>query len=385
MLNGCATMPGRGAAAESAKAAAQSAEPRREAEQAPVARTFPLESDMDAGLAPRGIPQSAQVALLLPLKSANFGPAADAVRRGILAASALQSGVPKLAIKVYPTSDQIDDILSAYRQAVQDGNQAVIGPLTRNAVTALAQSGLATEPTLALNVPRREDHAALPPHFYLFSLSVEDEARQMAQRAFAEGRRSVILLTANTPLAKRIQQAFLDEWSRLGGTVAVQVGFSTNVADLSALRSRLKDYPADMVFIAAGARRARLVRPYLGNTLLLYATSMVYGSRRPLKNIDLSGVHFLDMPWLLQPDNAAVMAYPRLEGTASLESQRLYALGIDAFRLINLMMHGAPPAEIHLDGVTGKIHLAGEHFFARQLLPAVFDQGQVKADKTAGP
>jgi len=385
MLTGCAVMPERGAVTESAKAAAKSAEPRRETEQAPVAQAFPLESDMGAGLAPRGIPQSAQVALLLPLKSANFGPAADAVRRGILAASNLQSGVPKLTIKVYPTSDQIADILSAYRQAVQDGNQAVIGPLTRNAVTALAQSGIATEPTLALNVPNREDHAALPPRFYLFSLSVEDEARQMAQRAFAEGRRSVILLTANTPLAKRIQRAFLDEWNRLGGTVAGQVDFSTNLADLSTLRDRLKDYPADMAFIAAGARRARLVRPYIGNALPLYATSMVYGSRRTLKNIDLSGVHFLDMPWLLQPDNAAVMAYPRPEEAASLESQRLYALGIDAFRLINLMMHGTPPGEINLDGVTGKIRLVGKHRFARRLLPAVVDQGRVKVDSTAGP
>ncbi len=380
-LNGCAVTPERGAVTSSAKPAAVV----RAAAQAPVAQTFPLESGNGGGLVQRGIPRSAQVALLLPLKSADFSSAADAVQRGVLAASNLQTGVPKLTVKVYPTSDQTGDILSAYRQAVQDGNQAIIGPLTRNAVTALVRSGLATEPTLTLNVPGRDDHVVLPPRFYLFSLSVEDEARQMAQHAFAEGRRSVIILTANTPLAKRIQQAFFDEWNRLGGTVVAQVNFSTDLADLSTLHDNLGDYPADMIFIATGARRARLVRPYLGNTLPLYATSMVYGSRRTLKNIDLSGVHFLDMPWLLQPDNAAVMTYPRLGGSVSLERQRFYALGIDAFRLINLMMHGTPPGAIDLDGVTGRIKLVGAHHFIRQLLPAVFDQGRVKVDDSAGP
>ena len=69
----------------------------------------------------------------------------------------------------------------------------------------------------------------------------------------------------------------------------------------------------------------------------------------------LNGVRFVDMPWLLQADHPAVMVYPRLQAGDDVEFERLYALGIDAFRLgLELLKGTREPA---LDGVTGQISL----------------------------
>ncbi|MGE5027142.1 MAG: penicillin-binding protein activator, partial [Betaproteobacteria bacterium] len=103
----------------------------------------------------------AHIALLLPLDSDSFGQAAEAVRQGAVAASAMQAAPqgPKpagqmpatLPLQTYPTGDRMEDIVSAYRQALQAGAKIVVGPLTRHGVTALARSGLISVPTRALN------------------------------------------------------------------------------------------------------------------------------------------------------------------------------------------------------------------------------------------
>ncbi|MDO9064024.1 MAG: penicillin-binding protein activator, partial [Sulfuricella sp.] len=126
--------------------------------EAPVAKTFPLAAvalPPEAFTTPQREGQKPHIALLLPLKSAAFGPAAEAVRQGAITASGIQTPVA-LPLQVYPTDDQVEDIVSAYRQALQAGAKIVIGPLTRNAVTALAKSDLVTVPTLALNYPEGE-------------------------------------------------------------------------------------------------------------------------------------------------------------------------------------------------------------------------------------
>ena len=92
------------------------------------------------------------IAVILPLQSSSYGKHADSVRLGIL--NAAGNGQPgSLKVRVYGTSEDPQQILSAYQRAISLGARAVIGPLTRNGVTSLAQSGLVSVPTLALNTP----------------------------------------------------------------------------------------------------------------------------------------------------------------------------------------------------------------------------------------
>jgi len=77
----------------------------------------------------------------------------------------------------------------------------------------------------------------------------------------------------------------------------------------------------------------------------------------PLRSPELDGVRFVDLPWRVQPDAPAVMAYPR-PADMNLELQKLYALGIDAFRIARLLVDRAPV--IDLDGVTGRLRLSAD-------------------------
>jgi outer membrane PBP1 activator LpoA protein len=312
------------------------------------------------------------IALLLPLNSQSFAPAAEAVRRGVMAAAKVQ-GSP-LPVKDYATDSRDESVLAAYRQAVQAGARVVIGPLTRDAVAVLARNGPAAVPTLALNVL---DGEVLPPSkFYLFGLSAEAEARQVARAALARGYRNAITVAAGTSLAKRTQAAFADEWQRLGGTLVLQAGISSNPERLAALHEKILAHPGDVIFLAAGPGAARLARPYLSVAVPTYATSLIYdGHKGEPGNIDLTGIHFVEMPWLLILDHPAAMIYPRPDPALSVDLERLYALGIDAFRLATILVKEPDlPEGTTLDGVTGQITL-NAHQFARELVDAQFRQG----------
>ncbi|MDD5241396.1 MAG: penicillin-binding protein activator [Sulfuricella sp.] len=357
---------------------------KAEAAEEPLVETVPLAAPLPPKVTaiPEGDTAKSSIALLLPLNSTSFGPAAEAVRQGAIAAAAIQ--IPAvLPLQVYPTSSRPEDIVSTYRQALQAGARIVIGPLTRNAVTTLAKSGLVTVPTLALNYP--EGEITLPENLYLFGLTVEGEARNAARRAFNDGWRTALTITANTPLAKRVQQAFADTWREMGGKLAGQAAIPPDEARYPALHDKVIKYPADMIFLAADASLARMVRPYLDANIPTYATSMVFSGNREIgRNVDLNGVIFSEMPWLLVPDNPAVMVYPRAENF-SIEQQRLYALGIDAFRIATLLAQNPQLAEGNvLDGVTGQISLAAHHF-TREMALAQFREGIAVAVEFADP
>src|SRR3989338_7521193 len=76
------------------------------------------------------------IALLLPLKSKDYGSAADAVEQGFLAAANRQ--MPTLPILIYSDFDENSSVVAIYRKAIASGAHAVVGPLTRNGVSALA-------------------------------------------------------------------------------------------------------------------------------------------------------------------------------------------------------------------------------------------------------
>ena len=313
------------------------------------------------------------IAVILPLQSGSFGKHANSVRLGILNAAANgQSG--NLKIRVYPTTDDPQQILEAFQRATSLGARAVIGPLTRNGVTALAQSNLVNVPTLSLNIP--ETDVSLPHDMYIYGLQIETEARQVAQYALRRPAMKAFVVAGDTALGARVAQAFSEEWKFLGGEVTGQFSYTTNSALLAKLREQIVNSRADVVFLSLDAARARFIRSYIGTFAAIYATSMVFASTSDtLANYDLDGVRFLDMPWLLQADHPAVISYARAEPQREgLDQERFYALGIDAYRLIQELLRPFEKME-PLDGVTGTITLNASHQFVRALLPAQFMQG----------
>lgn len=308
-----------------------------------------------------------KIALLLPTQSETFGAAARAVRAGFL--SAHEREADGIALTVLETADGPQHVLQVYVEALAE-HDIVVGPLARADVAAVAQSGRVDKPTLVLANPDSAPDAAiaLPPKMLPIGLSVEDEARQVAGWAGA-GRRSGKALVVSTNIAwqRRTANAFAAAWQRLG-LEAQQVelagsGGYLHAAGLEQLKKRLQDEPPSHIFYALDALQAGQMQVALGRVKAnIYGTSQVNlhaaaawlaAERRP----DMNGVHLVDMPWLLQSDHPAVMVYPRLvvaaDQSANPDRERLYALGIDAFRIAREI--AAQRTEFELDGVTGQL------------------------------
>jgi outer membrane PBP1 activator LpoA protein len=308
------------------------------------------------------------IALLLPLKSAIFGAAAEAVQQGfqVAAGQDLQS----LPVRVYGCFDENNDIVALYRLAIASGARAIVGPLTRSGAYALAAEKDISVPTLVLNAT---DGAAAG-QLYFFGMAVEAEARQVAQLAARNELHQAIVIATRTQLSNRLQLAFEDEWRASGGSLLQGVEYNGDPAVLAGIL----DLPGTAVFLALEAGQAAQIRPYLPGKLQIYATSQIFaGNHDTLTNYDLDGIRFVDMPWLLQIEHPAVMIYPRANPPLPVERERLYALGIDAFRLIQLLLADKIYGSLPMDGVSGNIQLHGR-VFQRVAAPAIFSQGQAQ-------
>lgn len=346
------------------------------AEAAPVTATPTLAENSPAGQPDAA---NAHIALILPLNIPAFKLPAEAVKQGVLTASKAQVGSPP--IQIYPTSEESNDVLAIYQQAVNNGAKVIVGPLTRTAVIALAESNLATVPTLALSIP---DVEITNRNLYLYGLSLDVEARQVAQYMRREGRQSVLIISTANTLGKRLKAAFSETWQRQGGNIANNFTYSS-ATDLNTLRDSASKVQADAVFLALSAQDAGLVHPYLPSNLVNYATSQVFTGFAATNIVDLGGVRFLDMPWMLQADHPAVMVFSRATKPLSADGERLYAMGIDAYRLANLLYQGAIPASgTVLDGVTGQIKLNRQQF-TRELTAAEFQSNTVVVLDNAQP
>ena len=361
---------------EPAPTAAPAAESAAEPASAAVPAADPLPVAAPSGvLAPASSPAAARsgIALLLPTRAPAFARAADATRAGFVAArNASKSGI---AFTLVETDGSPERARAAYREAAAKA-LVVVGPLTRSEVGALIGE-LIPVPTLVLNLP---DLAAgtnavpLPPQMRALALNIEHEAQSAAHAAYApDAQVAVVVVATDSVLQKRAAAAFTDAWIRLGGQIGNPIEFS---GALGRVRQGIERARADVVFLASDAATARLVRPYLGRGTVVIATSQVYSGppkSEAQKFHDLNGIRFIDMPWLHHPDRAA-LGFALPETPLSPDLERLYALGIDAYRVASELVRGN--AQFELDGVTGKLRgQAGS--LEREPIQAEFRDGDV--------
>ena len=158
-------------------------------------------------------------------------------------------------------------------------------------------------------------------------------------------------MTAATRLAGAARRAFLEHWRRLGGEA--QAPLELEESALYKFRTAVKKEKGDLYFLSMGADLARPVRTIIGRGAagLRHLPAFHRGPESGARAPELDGVRLLEMPGLIQPNYAASLGYPQAPAEFSLEMQRLYALGVDAFRVARAMFSGRPTFEI--DGLTG--------------------------------
>jgi uncharacterized protein len=330
----------------------------------------------------------------LPTTSKTLGKAADALRAGFVLGNEV-NGKEKFAFRIYGVDDEAASLASAYRKAVADGAVAIVGGLTREGATTISREA-GFVPTLALNTTADASRADANNYFQI-SLAVEWDARLVAQTAAQEGYRNVAVIHDGGALSKRLQESFEKEWARVGGMVVDRIAFSGSAAEAPRIRSAFSKgaaAKADSVFVTLSPAHARMTRPYVPQGVPVFATAHTFDPRSaPVDNIDLDGVRYLEMPWFAEPDHAAVMAYPRSSDPLPADFERLYALGIDAWRVIYQMLttenspiSASPTRAVRnfapIDGVTGKITLDGNQF-ARALSVIEIRDGRRTLLKTA--
>lgn len=376
-------------------------------------RGHPAELDLvpeilDTAKARGGVP--AHIALLVP-ESGPFAAPGKAVREGFVAGWFGSGSGGGARVSVYEATPET--LRAVLERAVDGGADFVVGPLDKGSVNRLvSETADLPVPVLALN------RAEGPPgagrgEVYQFALTPEDEAREVARRARADGRTRPAVLSPESEFGERVAGAFREAWAAAGGSAPAEARFGAQPEGIaSAVRSVIRSAPAagpasgaaaapagriaatpsaagslgaevDFVFLAGSPAQARQVRPQIafqgGAALPVYSTSHVYaGVPDPRQDQDLEGVIFADMPWVLYPtavDPALQRSFEQNWKDLRDGYNRLIAFGVDAYRVVRELgrLRASPTASY--EGVTGRLRLDASNRLTRELAWAQFRGG----------
>ncbi len=264
------------------------------------------------------------------------------------------------------------DVAAAFAKATESGARVIVGPLVRDDLKIVAAMAAQLPPTVALN--QLDDGVPLPANMYALALTIDGDARQLARRARADGAQTVAVISSDSPLQVRFASAFNAEWILAGGEAPSMIRFERAPGALALLKRDLGKARPDAALLALDSADAALVKPYLG-TITAYASSQI-NDRQPREvRRDLDDVRFVDIPWLAEPDAAAFASFARPQfPNATLD--RLYALGIDAFRVAQAFEDG-PATRLDFDGATGHISLDASRQFVREGRMLQFRAGEI--------
>jgi len=319
---------------------------------------------MQAGTVPAA-PARPAVVLLLPAPTTAFAQPAQALRAGFEAAHKVSGD--DVALQVVQLADGSEALAAALQAAGDSGAGVIVGPLPRAAVTDVVDGQRSALPLVALNFP--ESDAAAPGSMLAMALSLESEAQRICRFALSEvvglggisARPRIAVVARAAGLERRIAQAYVQAL-RAQGEVPQLIEWVPGAPNAAAdLAAQLAQPGLEAVFLALTARDAAQIRALIPRQAQVFGTSLLYvGDPRVSPEAatlahDLEGVRFVDMPWLLQPDHAGVMVYPAPTTMMPAEMLRLYALGIDAYRVATAWMKGERRFEI--DGVTGRLSI----------------------------
>ncbi|HET9836442.1 MAG TPA: penicillin-binding protein activator [Rhodanobacteraceae bacterium] len=286
-----------------------------------------------------GYRMPARIALLLPMHGPLAAPA-EAVREGFFTGYFGDlSDAARPQVRSYDSGGTPAQVQAAYSQAVADGANLVIGPLTRDSVAAMFSHGVLPVPLLALNHPDGE--ILPPPGSAEFGLLPEAEGAQAAAHMTERGMHQAIVFVGSDERARRAAGAFKAQFESLGGQVLSEATLGSSNVDYSdAIKAALTNAPPDAgILLLMRPQTARVLMPQLhlvNATQPVFATSLVYaGGDNTTADRDLDGVEFCDAPWLFDaqpglPDHATIAAQlPDARGAAA----RLFAFGMDAWAL----------------------------------------------------
>jgi len=349
-----------------------------------------------------------QIAVLLPLSGRKTAVVAGAIRDGLVAAHQQASSLQTApTLRFYDVGDNSGYVRTAYRNAIADGADAVIGPLTKEAVGAVVSQQDLPVPTITLNTIETVALSSEASKVIQFGLAPEDEAIAAASRAAGSGYKNAIIFQTDDSRGDREARAFQDAMFLYGGDVvhvavlpADTYDYSSQIKEAlsidesdgrfrslsSAIGEKLFFEPSirndvDVVFLAVSNEQARSVRTQLdffyARQLTRLGTSRVAGVDDDVKkNADLNTIYYPDAPWVLRkslnddPLKKQIMAsFDNADGVYG----KLYALGADAYTLVTNLDKISMGER--LQGYTGDLELRADGRIQRYLDWAQYVEG----------
>ena len=359
-----------------------------------------------------------RIALFLPF-SGVLANAGETVRDGFLSGYFLSGAASRQSIQVYDTASA--SVAALYRQALGDGADAIVGPLSKEKVADMWALDPSV-PTVALNAVARAGIARS--HSIQFALTVEDEARAIARRVAADGHHRVIVirsgenwtgralavlserLARDTSAAASDAAAHGDAYgqkpasspTRLvrsgvfpqGADITSIVGETLLVEESTQRHRRLERLvgddveftprrraDVDAVIALVEGRHLASLKPALAfhfaSGLPVYASSQA--GRDVPNSKDLELLRICDMPWRLYPPPIKAelrQAFPNNRGTRD----ALFAFGLDAYRLANQMSRLTASKDSRIMGSTGILELGPDGVIRREPVWALVKNGR---------
>ncbi len=348
-----------------------------------------------------------QVALMLPL-SGPLGNAGRIVRDGYIAGylhhppGTVTTRSNSVSISVFDTYGQ--DMGALYEQAVHAGAEVIVGPLSKAHVSDLSQVVRRDIPVLALNT--LSPGTPSPDDFLQLSLAIEDEAQALAEKLQQQQVKNIAVIYGPDAWALRGNQAFTQFWSNRGSINLTSAGFedprkiTQTVGDLFAVGdsmarheslNRLTGLDSEMVprsrqdiqalVALVNGRQMRALKPALAFHFVrgtpIYTSSQVLQDLNPQAYSSLEGIYLCEIPWLVTNSTLRrdiESAFPGYNNRLA----PLYAMGIDAYRLVARMELFTLSADDHILGGTGMLSLGAGGRIERKLVWATIRQGKLE-------
>ena len=342
-----------------------------------------------------------KIAVLMPKSDSPLTVFANSIVNGIKAENSQQ--LSPYEIFLLPRKNG-QSALSHLQDAALMGAAVAIGPISRDDVNEVSALPFLPLPVVSLNLP--QNGVSSPELMMNYSLSQEGEVKQITAIAIealssTENQMpNVAIFEANSPFEHRIADAFAHELEQLNVPFTRQIlteelmqqakfydienSTITPKPKLEKLPDATEDpygyqrvklrndrlmsqylakiefeqAPYQAAFLVMDARTAALVKPRLPRTTRVWGTSLINPgnseqSATASLAYDLQNAGFVDSPLVVRYNNSDFKASFGVNPPSSLLERRLFAFGVDAYRLACIWMKWQP--DIHMDGTTGTL------------------------------
>lgn len=367
----------------------------------PASDALPLELDMLARL-PDTAPDRIVLALPLSGSLANIG---TAIMDGFLASYYThRQPESRQRIETFDTAKQ--NMANLYKRLELESELSlktlVVGPVTKTELNALSNNEMIPITTLALN---NSEEAVHQPSLYLFGLDPRQEMEQLAKGMREQGLQRIAIIAPEGDRNSELINHFAESLSLTGGHIVAQAKYgenralATSVAQLlstakssergrqarQATRLKLETIPQrrndiDAILMLADHDTGKQIKPLLAfnfaKDIPVFATSSVHQIGQRDNNSDLSGVQFVDIPWVFTRSNPLRDQIDKAREKKSAHYSRFYALGADAFLLAPRLSILREIPNSHVQGLTGKLNIKPNGEIMRELQWATYRRGK---------